>query len=196
MSDVTSQRMEFRTFDVQGPFEILPHKIEDDRGYFSELFRLEPFVGHAGPVEFVQDNQSLNLRAGHIRGIHFQAEPAGQGKLVRCASGSVMDVAVDLRRNSPTYGRWTSVVLTPQSNNQLWVPIGFGHAFCTLEPNSVIHYRVTSYYSPDHDGGVAWNDPDIAIDWPNVADPDTLSAKDRALPPLAGLPQYFSMEGR
>lgn len=188
--------MEFRTFDIPGPIEILPTKIEDDRGYFSELFRLEPFVGHAGPVEFVQDNQSLNLRAGTIRGIHFQAEPAGQGKLVRCASGSVMDVAVDLRRNSPTYGRWTSVVLTPQSNNQLWVPIGFGHAFCTLEPNSVIHYRVTSYYSPDHDGGVAWNDPDIAIDWPNVADPDTLSAKDRALPPLAGLPQYFSMEGR
>lgn len=188
--------MEFRTFDIQGPLEILPTKIEDERGYFSELFRLEPFLERAGCVDFVQDNQSLNVRAGTIRGIHFQTEPAGQGKLVRCLSGSVMDVAVDLRWNSPTYGRWISVVLTPQSNNQLWVPVGFGHAFCTLEPNSVIHYRVTNYYSPDHDAGVAWDDPEIAIDWPDVANPDTLSSKDRAQPYLADLPEHFAMEGR
>lgn len=188
--------MEFRTFDIQGPIEILPAKIEDDRGYFSEIFRLEPFLARVGRVEFVQDNQSLNVRSGTIRGIHFQVEPAGQGKLVRCLSGRVMDVAVDLRRSSPTYGRWISVVLTPLSNNQLWVPVGFGHAFCTLEPNSIIHYRVTSYYSPEHDAGVAWDDPDIAIDWPDVANPDTLSAKDRAQPSLADLPEYFSMEGR
>ena len=188
--------MQFRTFDISGPIEILPAKIEDERGYFSEVFRLEPFLERAGPVEFVQDNQSLNVRTGTIRGIHFQALPAGQGKLVRCLSGSVFDVAVDLRRDSPTYGRWASVILTPQSNNQLWVPVGFGHAFCTLEPSSIVHYRVTSYYSPQHDGGVAWDDPDIAIGWPDVADASTLSAKDRVQPSLVDLPKHFSMEGR
>lgn len=188
--------MEFRTFEIEGPLEVVPRKIEDDRGYFSEIFRLGAFTERAGPVEFVQDNQSLSVRAGTIRGIHFQSLPAGQGKLVRCLSGSVLDVAVDLRRDSPAYGRWISSVLTPQANNQLWIPVGFGHAFCTLESNSVIGYRVTGYYSPEHDKGVAWDDPDIGIDWPEVADASTLSAKDRTQPSLAELPAYFSMEGK
>ena len=115
---------------------------------------------------------------------------------MRCTAGSVLDVAVDLRRDSPTYGRSVSAVLTAEAVNQLWIPVGFGHAFCTLEPNSVIAYRVTDYYSPADDKGVAWNDPDIGIDWPDVADPDTLSPKDRVQPALADLPQYFSVEGR
>lgn len=187
--------MEFRTFDIHGPIEIVPKKVNDDRGYFSEIFRLEPFCARAGKVEFVQDNQSLSVRPGTIRGIHFQIEPMAQGKLVRCLAGSVLDVAVDLRRDSPSYGRWTAVELAPEENNQLWIPVGFGHAFCTLEPNSVIGYRVTNYYSPEHDKGVAWDDPDIAIDWPAIADPDTLSAKDRAQPKLADLHPYFTMEG-
>jgi dTDP-4-dehydrorhamnose 3,5-epimerase len=106
-----------------------------------------------------------------------------------------MDVAVDLRRDSPSYGRSVSVVLNPKANNQLWIPAGFGHAFCTLEPNSILSYRVTQYYSPQHDKGVAWDDPDIAIDWPALADANTLSAKDRLQPTLADLPTYFSMEG-
>lgn len=187
--------MEFRTFDIEGPLEIVPRKIGDDRGYFSETFRLGAFVERGGPVEFVQDNQSLSVRKGTIRGIHFQTRPAAQGKLVRCLAGSVLDVAVDLRSDSPTYGGSISVVLTPDEINQLWIPVGFGHAFCTLEPNSVISYRVTDYYSPENDKGVAWDDPDIAIDWPDVADPSTLSGKDRIQPSLAGLPAYFSMEG-
>ena len=187
--------MEFRTFEIEGPLEVVPRKIEDDRGYFSEVFRLGAFTERAGPVEFVQDNQSLSVRTGTIRGIHFQSLPAGQGKLVRCLSGSVLDVAVDLRRDSPTYGRWISAELTPEQNNQLWIPVGFGHAFCTLEPNSVISYRVTGYYSPEHDKGVAWDDADIGIDWPELADASTLSAKDRTQPSLAELPHYFSMEG-
>ena len=185
--------MEFRTFDIEGPFEVSPKKIEDHRGYFSETFRLEPFIAHAGNVEFVQDNQSLSASEGTVRGIHFQSAPASQGKLVRCLAGSVMDVAVDLRQGSATYGRWISVILTPEANNQLWVPVGFGHAFCTLEPDSIISYRVTNYYSPEHDKGVAWDDPDIAIDWPKIANPETLSAKDRAQPKLKDLPSYFSM---
>lgn len=188
--------MEFRTFDIEGPLEVVPRKIEDDRGYFSEIFRLGAFTERAGPVEFVQDNQSLSVRTGTIRGIHFQSHPATQGKLVRCLAGSVLDVAVDLRGDSPTYGRWISALLTPEENNQLWIPVGFGHAFCTLERNSAISYRVTGYYSPEHDKGVAWDDPEIAVDWPEVADPSTLSAKDRAQPKLSELPAYFSMEGK
>ena len=186
--------MDIRTFEIEGPLEIIPRKIEDSRGYFSEIFRLDTFAEHAPGVEFVQDNQSLSVKSGTIRGIHFQSLPAAQGKLVRCLAGSLLDVAVDLRRNSPTFGRWISVVLAPEQNNQLWVPVGFGHAFCTLEPDSVIGYRVTSYYSPENDKGVAWDDAEIGIDWPDLADPETLSAKDRVQPRLADLPAYFSMK--
>jgi dTDP-4-dehydrorhamnose 3,5-epimerase len=187
--------MEIRSFGLAGPLEIVPRKIEDERGYFSETFRLAAFAELAGSVEFVQDNQSLSVRPGTIRGIHFQTLPFAQGKLVRCLAGRVMDDAVDLRHGSPDYSRWISVTLTPEDNNQLWVPVGFGHAFCTLEPNSVISYRVTNYYSPQNDRGLAWDDPHIAIDWPALADPDTLSAKDRNQPSLTDLPAYFPMKG-
>jgi dTDP-4-dehydrorhamnose 3,5-epimerase len=189
-------KMDFRTFAVDGPLEIIPRKISDDRGYFSEIFRSDLFVQRTGSSEFVQDNQSLSVRVGTIRGIHFQSHPAAQGKLVRCISGKVFDVAVDLRRDSPTYGQHLSTILTPEENNQLWVPVGFGHAFCTLEPNSVIAYRVTSYYSAQNDLGVAWDDRDIAIEWPDVMNPDTLSAKDRRQPALADLPTYFSVKDK
>jgi dTDP-4-dehydrorhamnose 3,5-epimerase len=183
--------MEFRTFDVEGPLEVRPRKIEDDRGYFSEIFRLDEFAKHSGIVEFVQDNQSLSTRAGTIRGIHFQSHPAAQGKLVRCLAGKLFDVAVDLRKQSPTFGRSVSVFLTPDDNNQLWIPVGFGHAFCTIEPNSIISYRVTSYYSAENDKGVAWNDTEIGVEWPELADPQTLSQKDRLQPRLCDLPDYF-----
>lgn len=187
--------MEFRTFSLEGPLEIVPRKIEDERGYFSEIFRADAFAGQAGAIEFVQDNQSLSVRVGTIRGIHFQSHPAAQGKLVRCLAGKVFDVAVDLRHDSADYGRWVATVLTPEANNQLWVPVGFGHAFCTLESNSVISYRVTNYYSPANDKGVAWDDPGIAIEWPDVANRDTLSAKDRVQPALTDLPTCFSVKG-
>ena len=185
---------EFRTLSIKGPLEIVPRKINDARGYFSETFRADAFSKQVGAVDFVQDNQSLSVSAGTIRGIHFQSHPAAQGKLVRCLAGKVFDVAVDLRHDSATYGRWIATVLTPEANNQLWIPVGFGHAFCTLEPNSVIGYRVTDYYSPENDQGVAWDDATIAIDWPEVADPDTLSAKDRIQPAMAALPSYFSVK--
>lgn len=187
--------MEFRTFDVEGPLEIRPRKIADDRGYFSEIFRLDEFAQQSAQVEFVQDNQSLSIRTGTVRGIHFQSHPYAQGKLVRCLAGKLFDVAVDLRRGSQSYGRWVSVLLSPDENNQLWIPVGFGHAFCTLEPNSIISYRVTSYYSAENDKGVAWNDPEIGVEWPDVADPQTLSAKDRNQPQLCDLPAYFTAGG-
>jgi dTDP-4-dehydrorhamnose 3,5-epimerase len=188
--------MEFRNLEIDGPVEITPRKIADERGYFSEIFLVNTFSERVAAVEFVQDNQSLNLRPGTIRGIHFQTGPAAQGKLVRCLAGRLLDVAVDLRADSPTFGRWISVVLSPEHNNQLWVPVGFGHGFCTLEPNTVISYRVTSYYSPEHDKGVAWDDRDIAVEWPDLADPETLSEKDRNQPKLAELPAYFSMKDK
>jgi dTDP-4-dehydrorhamnose 3,5-epimerase len=183
--------MEFRTFELEGPLNFIPRKISDDRGYFSETFRSDIFADRAGPVDFVQENQSLSVRTGTIRGIHFQSHPAAQGKLVRCLAGKIFDVAVDLRSDSATYGRWLSTILTPEENNQLWVPVGFGHGFCTLEPNTVISYRVTNYYSPADDKGVAWNDPQIGVEWPLVADAETLSTKDRSQPSLSDLPPYF-----
>jgi dTDP-4-dehydrorhamnose 3,5-epimerase len=186
--------MKFRTFAVGGPVEVIPAQIADERGYFSEIYRSDIFAERVESIEFVQDNQSLSIRAGTIRGLHFQTHPAAQGKLVRCLAGRLLDVAVDLRMDSSTFGHWISVVLSPEHNNQLWVPVGFGHGFCTLEPNTIISYRVTNYYSREHDKGVAWDDPDIAIGWPDVADAETLSAKDRAQPSLRELPRYFSMK--
>ena len=186
--------MRFRTFDMDGPLELWPHKVEDERGYFSEIFRASEFSERAGHVDFVQENQSLSVRAGTVRGLHFQTDPMAQGKLVRCLAGKVFDVAVDLRTGSESFGRYVSTILTPDQNNLLWIPVGFGHGFCTLEPNSVISYRVSNYYSPEHDKGVAWDDPAIGIDWPEIADPTTLSGKDRQQPALAELPDYFKVE--
>lgn len=186
--------MQLRTFEIDGPFEIVPRKIEDERGYFSEIFRLEAFAERVPDVQFVQDNQSMSVRTGTIRGLHFQSHPAAQGKLVRCLAGMLVDVIADIRIGSPTFGRWLSVTLSPELNNQLWVPVGFAHGFCTLEPNTVIGYRVTNYYSPANDKGVAWDDPDIGVEWPQSADPVTLSTKDRQQPSLAELPGYFEMD--
>ena len=184
--------MEFRSLGLDGPFEILPGKIEDSRGYFSETFRQSAFAQKVGAVEFVQENQSLSTAPGTIRGIHFQANPSAQGKLVRCIAGRVFDVSVDLRSDSATFGRWAAIELSPQTNNQLWIPVGFGHAFCTLEPDSIVSYRVTSYYDAQADMGVARDDPDIAIEWPRSADPATLSPKDLQEPALRDLPTYFT----
>jgi len=186
--------LEIRQLEIDGPLEIITRKIADDRGYFAEIFRLDAFTNCAGDVEFVQDNQSLSIRTGTVRGLHFQIKPMPQGKLVRCLSGRIWDVVVDLRSDSPTFGQSISLVLTPDKSNQLWVPVGFGHGFCTLEPNSVISYRVTNYYSPEHDCGVAWDDPQIGVEWPEVADPETLSLKDRNQPAFAELLSYFSMK--
>lgn len=186
--------MEFRPLEPEGLLEIIPQRIADARGYFSETFRLDKMKRRIGDVAFVQANQSMSVRAGTVRGIHFQIPPAAQGKLVHCEAGSVFDVAVDLRQGSPTYGRWTALTLSASTGNRLWIPPGFGHGFCTLESNSVISYEVTDYYSASHDRGLAWNDPDLAIGWPDIADPDTLSSKDQQQPLLADLPPYFAFK--
>jgi dTDP-4-dehydrorhamnose 3,5-epimerase len=186
--------MTFLELDLPGVIEVVPTRQVDARGCFSEIFREDRFHERIGPVHFVQENQSLSIAAGTIRGLHFQSPPFAQGKLVRCPHGSVLDVAVDLRRGSPQFGRWTAVRLSGDAGNQLWIPAGFAHGFCTLEPGTIVAYKVTAYYSAANDRGLAWDDPDLAIDWPTVARAETLSAKDRAHPTLAALPGYFDYE--
>ncbi|CAN5284830.1 dTDP-4-dehydrorhamnose 3,5-epimerase [soil metagenome] len=183
--------MDLRRFDIPGIVEITPTRHGDHRGYFTETFRDDWFTKNVADVRFVQENQSLSRAIGTIRGLHFQTEPCVQGKLVRCMAGAIMDYAVDIRHGSPTFGRWVSARLTADEGNQLWVPGGFAHAFCTLEPDTIIAYKVTSYYSPQNDCGLAWDDSDVAIDWPDVADLIQLSAKDRVQPNLCDLPTYF-----
>lgn len=171
---------------------LTPRRIGDERGYFAEVYRSDLFAAHVGEVDFVQDNESLSARCGTVRGLHFQIQPAAQGKLVRCTVGALFDVAVDIRRSSPTFGQAVSAELSAANGRLLWVPPGFAHGFCTLVPNTVINYKVTAYYSAAHDRGIAWNDPALAIDWPASADAEFLSAKDKVQPLLADAPELFS----
>ena len=184
--------MEFRSFDLPDIKLLVPRHFGDERGYFAEIFRGDHFTEQVGNFTFVQDNESLSVRPGTIRGLHFQSQPRAQGKLVRCTTGALFDVAVDIRHDSPTFGQWVGQTLTPDEGKQVWIPPGFAHGFCTLEPNTVICYKVTDYYSAECDKGLRWDDPAIGIDWPEVADPDTLSPKDRQQPLLAELPTYFA----
>ncbi|WP_022684279.1 dTDP-4-dehydrorhamnose 3,5-epimerase [Sphingobium bisphenolivorans] len=184
--------MEIQAANIAGIKFLTPRRIGDDRGYFSETFRADLFALHVGDFTFVQDNESLSARQGTIRGLHFQSEPHSQGKLVRCTAGALFDVVVDVRRGSPTFGQWVAETLTPDNGKQLWIPPGFAHGFCSIEPNTVICYKVTSFYSAECDKGVRWDDPAIGIEWPDAADPDTLSPKDRQQPLLADLPDYFT----
>ncbi|MCM5555950.1 dTDP-4-dehydrorhamnose 3,5-epimerase [Pleomorphomonas sp. NRK KF1] len=187
--------MQFERSAIDGLFVVVPHRHGDSRGYFVETFREDLFSAAVGPVHFVQDNQSMSAEVGTVRGLHFQLNPRAQGKLVRCLVGSILDVAVDIRRGSPTYGQHVKVELSADNGQQLWVPPGFAHGFCTLEPNTVIAYKVTDYYSPEHDRGLRWNDPALAIDWPVAEDKAILSAKDRVQPLLSELDADFIYAG-
>lgn len=146
-------------------------------------------------LDFVQDNHSYSRPAGTIRGIHFQRPPHAQAKLVRCLRGRVLDYAVDLRRGSPTYGHHVSTELSADNGAQLFVPVGFGHAFVTLEPDTEVAYKVSDLYAPDCDGGIAWNDPTVGIDWPLPATGPVLSPKDMVLGTLADFDSPFDYDG-
>lgn len=187
--------MNFETFDLAGPVAVQPLRRGDARGYFAETFRADTFARAVAECDFVQENESLSAVSGTVRGLHFQTDPFAQGKLVRCVAGALLDVAVDIRTGSPSYGRWIAVELSARNGSQLWIPAGFAHGFCTLEPDTVLAYKVTAYYSHEHDKGLAWDDPAIGIAWPATADAGTLSAKDRVQPKLAELPAYFTFEG-
>lgn len=168
-----------------------PRKHGDERGFFSEVFNARLFAEHGIDATFVQDNHSLSRDAGVIRGLHFQAPPHTQGKLVRVVRGAVWDVAVDIRHGSPTFGKHVAAELSSENWRQLWIPAGFAHGFCTLQPNTEVVYKVTDYYAPEADFGVAWDDPALKIDWPVAADEAVLSDRDRKHPRLEDLPAYF-----
>ncbi|HAO0299214.1 TPA: dTDP-4-dehydrorhamnose 3,5-epimerase [Escherichia coli] len=153
-----------------------PKVFSDERGFFFESFNQKIFEEAVGrKVEFVQDNHSKS-RKGVLRGLHYQLEPYAQGKLVRCAVGEVFDVAVDIRKSSPTFGKWVGVNLSAENKRQLWIPEGFAHGFLTLKDNTEILYKTTSYYSPEYERSIIWNDEDLVIKWPN--DPCVISHKD------------------
>lgn len=186
--------MDFAELELPGLIHVVPKRVADARGYFSETFREDAFCARVADVRFVQENQSLSVEAGTVRGLHFQVAPFAQGKLVRCLAGSLYDVAVDLRTGSPAFGKWTGVTISAEVGNQLWIPAGFAHGFCSLETNTVISYKVTAYYSAPHDRGVAWDDPQLDVKWPKIARPATLSEKDRAQPILAALPSCLDFK--
>jgi dTDP-4-dehydrorhamnose 3,5-epimerase len=173
-----------RRDSIEGVIAFTPERFGDDRGYFAEVYSKRVWTDLGLSVDFVQDNESLSAKTGTIRGMHFQVSPSEQGKLIRCQKGAILDVAVDIRDGSPTFGDHVAVRLDPDQGAQLWVPPGFAHGFCTLEPNTMIAYKVTCYYDPDADRGVRWDDPAFEIDWPVNSADALLSAKDRAAPTL------------
>ncbi len=172
---------------------LTPPRYQDPRGFFSETFSVkrEAASGIAGP--FVQDNHSYSAPRGTIRGLHLQIAPSVQGKLVRCVRGAIWDVAVDVRHGSPTFGRHVAAVLSAENWSQLWVPGGFLHGFCTLEPDTEVIYKVTADYDRAAERGVIWNDPDLALPWPVAEEAAMLSDKDRVLPRLCDCPAWFSV---
>ena len=171
-------------------FLLKPKRHTDSRGFFAETYSLLKYLELGIDVEFVQDNHSLSSEVGTLRGLHFQSPPRAQAKLVRCGRGAIFDVAVDIRRGSPTYGEWNGYELTAENGHQLFVPVGFAHGFITLEPNSEIVYKCSEYYAPETEGAVLWNDPEIGIEWPIVSAP-ILSDKDAAAPLLADFESPF-----
>jgi dTDP-4-dehydrorhamnose 3,5-epimerase len=167
--------------ELEGLVLIEAEAYGDERGFLLESYRADRWRDLGVDAEFVQENHSRSRR-GVLRGIHFQLHP-GQAKLVRCVRGAIWDVAVDLRRGSPTYGRWQGFELSDRNHRQLYVPVGFGHGFCVLSEEVDVAYKLSSYYDPDQEAGIRWDDPDVGIDWP-ISDP-VLSERDRSAPTLA-----------
>ena len=174
--------MEFRRLDIPDVVLIVPRRFEDGRGWFMESYNAVRFAGFGIKNEFLQDNQAFSREAGTVRGLHFQRPPAAQAKLVRALRGTIYDVAVDIRKKSATYGKFAAAKLSAKGGEQLFIPAGFAHGYCTLENETEVLYKVDAAYAPDTEGGIVWSDPDLKIPWP--ADPRSarLSEKDLALP--------------
>ncbi|SFD68878.1 dTDP-4-dehydrorhamnose 3,5-epimerase [Roseivivax sediminis] len=187
--------LEIEETALPGVVILTPKRFGDARGFFSESWNRKRMAEAGYDFDFVQDNHSLSAKVGTVRGLHFQSPPMAQDKLVRCGRGRLYDVAVDVRRGSPTYGKWVGVELSFENGKQLLVPKGFLHGFVTREPDTEIVYKCSDYYSPECDGAVLWNDPDIGIDWGIDASEALLSEKDQAAQRLADFDTPFTWEG-
>lgn len=179
---------------LDGVLTITPRRFQDERGLFAETYSRQRYAEAGITAEFVQDNHSVSAQVGTLRGLHFQAPPRAQAKLVRCGWGAIFDVAVDIRKGSPTYGKWVGAELSAENGAQMFVPVGFAHGFVTLLPDSEIVYKCSDYYAPETEGALRWDDPDIGIDWPIDAAP-LLSAKDAAAGLFAHFDSPFVREG-
>ena len=177
------------------PLIIVPKRHADSRGWFGETFHDQRLRNLGIACTFVQDNQSRSTRKGTLRGFHFQKPPAAQVKLISVLHGRILDVAVDIRRHSPTYGRYVSADLSSDNGRQLFIPTGFAHGFVTLEDDVSVLYKVSDYYAPSSEGGIRWDDPDIAFPWPVKGADIVLSERDQRLPFLADLKSPFSYDG-
>lgn len=174
--------MNYIKTDIEGLWIIEPRVFGDKRGYFFESFSLRDFEAHVGPIAFVQDNESLSERRGVLRGLHFQKGDQAQAKLLRVVQGSVLDVAVDIRPGSPTFGQHVSVVLSGENKRQFFIPRGFAHGFLVLEDHTIFQYKCDNFYAPESEGSYRWNDPAFAIDWGISPDEVILSEKDARAP--------------
>ncbi len=183
--------VEAQGFGIAGPLLISVRRFEDSRGIFIETYNRRDFAAVGIAEEFVQDNQSLSVHAGTVRGLHFQVPPAPQAKLVRVLRGRIMDIAVDLRAGSPTFGRHVAAELSAENGLMFYIPVGFAHGFATQEANTEVAYKVSALYAPGCDKGIAWNDPALGIDWGIDPGEARLSDKDRVLPRLAELGRCF-----
>ncbi|MEM1109185.1 MAG: dTDP-4-dehydrorhamnose 3,5-epimerase [Planctomycetota bacterium] len=183
--------MEIIPTDIPAVKLLRPKRFGDHRGYFAETYSLPKLADAGIDLAFVQDNESLSAEQGTVRGLHFQSPPHAQDKLVRCVQGALLDVAVDIRKGSPTFGQHVSAVLSAENGDQLLVPKGFAHGFATLEPNTLVMYKVTDVYAPQCDAGILWKDPALGIDWQAPDDAAVLSDKDVKLPLLADLDNPF-----
>jgi dTDP-4-dehydrorhamnose 3,5-epimerase len=179
--------MDITATTIAGLYELRLAPREDDRGYFMRTYDCATFAKHGLQTQWLQDNQSKSVCEGTVRGLHFQRPPHAETKFVRVLSGAVFDVAVDLRRDSPTYGRHYATELSETNHRCLYIPQGCAHGFCTLLPNSIVAYKVDHVYTPQAEGGLLWNDPCLAIAWPVVGEPRVMSDKDRAWPRLERL---------
>ena len=187
--------IEAKPLALDGVYEITPRQLGDDRGFFSETYNCEALKEIGISVAFVQDNHSLSVEAGVLRGLHFQRPPAAQDKLVRVISGRVYDVIVDIRQGSKTFGQWIGIEISAKKWNQVFIPKGFAHGFLTLEPNTQFLYKVSDYYSRDCDRSIRFDDPDIGIEWPGDKSTFTLSEKDRMADRLRDIETGFRHEG-
>jgi dTDP-4-dehydrorhamnose 3,5-epimerase len=191
-----SPLLEVLRLAIPDVIELVPKRFGDERGYFSEIYNKQRFAEETGEtIDFIQTNQSLSADKATLRGLHFQAPPFAQTKLVWTVRGAVFDVAVDIRRGSPTYGKWASVLLSAERGNQILVPAGFAHGFLTLEPDTIVQYQVDNPYAPAHDRGIRWDDPGIAVSWPLAGAVPTLSKRDAVFPYLDEIETPFRLAG-